>query len=333
MMSIRNKQRPFRILKYLYENTDENHPVSTSELVRIFQAEDAHANRKTVKDDIEVLKGEGFDITTIRSRNHSFFMASRKFEVIEIKLLIDAINSAKFISAERSATLIGKLTGMMSKPQSEKIRRHLYTVGHVTSGTRQCYYIADAITDAINCGEKIFFQYSDYNREKDKCLSRGGAIYTVSPYSIVWNDNHLYVCGYSDHEQKIMYYRIDRMCNIGMAHVKAVPLPEGIDVEECVQKQFRKFARDDVEVILECQDELMNYIIDEFGEDVETRKVSEDAFCVKVNVANSPAFYGWVFSFEGKARILGPEEILDKYRSMIETSNRMFWKKREKKSE
>ena len=88
MMSIRNKQRPFRILKYLYENTDENHPVSTPKLVKIFQAEDAHANRKTVKDDIDVLKGEGFDIATIKSRNHSFFMASRKFEVMEIKLLI-----------------------------------------------------------------------------------------------------------------------------------------------------------------------------------------------------------------------------------------------------
>ncbi len=102
MMSIRNKQRPFRILKYLYENTDENHPVSTPELVRIFQAEDTHANRKTAKDVIDVLKGEGFDITMIRSRNHSFFITSRNFEFMEIKLLIHAINSVNVISAEKA---------------------------------------------------------------------------------------------------------------------------------------------------------------------------------------------------------------------------------------
>ena len=333
MMSIRNKQRPFRILKYLYENTDENHPVSTPKLVKIFQAEDAHANRKTVKDDIDVLKGEGFDIATIKSRNHSFFMASRKFEVMEIKLLIDAVTTATFISEERRATLIGKLTSMMSKPQAEKVHRQLYTAGHVTSDTRQCYYIADVITDAINCREKIFFQYSDYNGEKEKRLCRGGAIYTVSPYAIVWNDNHFYVFGYSDHEQKIMNYRMDRMCNIGKAHTKAVPLPEGVDVAACVQKQFCKFAGDDVEVILECRNDVMNYIIDQFGEEVETWKVSRDTFQVKVNVADCPAFYSWVFTFEGKIQIAEPEEIRENYRLMVKAAGRMFRKKRKNKSE
>ena len=106
MTNIRNKQRPFRMLKYLYENTDENHPVSTPELVRIFQAEDAHASRKTVKDDIDVLVGEGFDIVTIRSTQNSFFLANRKFELPELKLLIDAVSSSKFISKEKSEDLI-----------------------------------------------------------------------------------------------------------------------------------------------------------------------------------------------------------------------------------
>ena len=122
MTNIRNKQRPFRMLKYLYENTDENHPVSTPELVKIFQAEDAHASRKTVKDDIDVLIGEGFDIVTVRSTQNSFFLANRKFEIPEIKLLIDAVSSSRFINKEKSAALIEKLTGMVSKAQAEKIR-------------------------------------------------------------------------------------------------------------------------------------------------------------------------------------------------------------------
>ena len=114
MTNIRNKQRPFRMLKYLYENTDENHPVSTPELVKIFQAEDAHASRKTIKDDIDVLIGEGFDIVTVRSTQNSFFLANRKFEIPEIKLLIDAVSSSRFINREKSAVLIEKLTGMVT---------------------------------------------------------------------------------------------------------------------------------------------------------------------------------------------------------------------------
>ena len=149
MTNIRNKQRPFRMLKYLYENTDENHPVSTPELVKIFQAEDAHASRKTIKDDIDVLIGEGFDIVTVRSTQNSFFLANRKFEIPEIKLLIDAVSSSRFINPEKSAVLIEKLTGMVSKAQAEKIRRHLYTADRVKADNRQIYYIVDAVTDAI----------------------------------------------------------------------------------------------------------------------------------------------------------------------------------------
>ncbi len=166
MTNIRNKQRPFRMLKYLYENTDENHPVSTPELVKIFQAEDAHASRKTVKDDIDVLVGEGFDIVTVRSTQNSFFWGSRIFELPEIKLLIDAVSSARFISKEKSAELVSKLTGLVSRQQARKVRRHLYMADRVKAENHQLYYIVDAITDAINERKKICFQCFEYNSAK-----------------------------------------------------------------------------------------------------------------------------------------------------------------------
>ena len=141
--------------------------MSTPELVRIFTAEDAHAYRMTVKDDIDVLLGEGFDIVTLRSRNHSFYLGSRKFDLPELGLLIDAVASCGFIDDKTSEKLIEKLKGMVSRHQAEKLKRHLYLPG---DGTRQDYYTAIAITDAINAGEKIFFQYPG-------C---GGKICTVS---------------------------------------------------------------------------------------------------------------------------------------------------------
>ena len=330
MTSIRNKQRPFRLLKYLYENTDENHPVSTPELVKIFKAEDAHANRKTIKDDIDVLLGEGYDIVTIKSKQNSFFLASRKFEIPEIRLLIDAVSSSRFINAEKSAALIGKLTGMLSRWQADKVRRHLYAADLVKSDNKQIYYIVDAVTDAINEGKKIRFQYFDYNGVKEKCLRHGGAEYSVSPYALVWDDNHYYMCGYSDSKKMIANYRVDRMCNTEMKKEKAVPLPEGFSMDDYVRQQFHMFAGDEKEVILECRDEMMKYIIDQFGEDVVTWKVSDGTFRAKVSVADSPTFYGWVFPFEGKIQIAEPEEIREKYRSMVKAANRTFRKKRER---
>ena len=320
MTNIRNKQRPFRMLKYLYENTDENHPVSTPELVKIFQAEDAHASRKTIKDDIDVLIGEGFDIVTVRSTQNSFFLANRKFEIPEIKLLIDAVSSSRFINPEKSAVLIEKLTGMVSKAQAVKIRRHLYTADRVKADNRQIYYIVDAVTDAINDGKKICFQYFEYDGDKKKLLRRNGVRYYVSPYALVWDDNHYYMLGFSDDRQRIVNYRVDRMCNTGMTEEDAVPMPAGFDMEEYVQHQFRMFAGDEVEVVLECRNEIMKYIVDQFGEDVETWPASETTFFAKVSVADSPTFYGWVFPFEGKVKIAEPQEIRDKYMAMVKAA-------------
>lgn len=181
MTSIRNKQRPFSILKYLYENTDKNHPVSTPELVRIFQAEDAHANRKTIKDDIDVLCGEGFAIVTIRSAKHSFYLRKREYEPLEINLLIDAVSASGFITEAQRRALAEKLIGMLSKAQAVKVRRHLYTTDRTGLDTRHDYCLVRVMAKAVEYREKILFQYYDYNGNKEKYLSRGGAIHIVSP--------------------------------------------------------------------------------------------------------------------------------------------------------
>ena len=287
---IRNKQRPFRLLRYLFENTDEEHPVTTTELVEIFQAEDAHASRKTVKDDIDILVKEGFDIITVRSTQNSFFLGSRSLEVPELKLLIDAVSSCRFISKEKSAVLIDKLKKMTSRGQADKLTRHMYVADRLKADNHQLLYIVDTITDAINAGTKIRFQYFDYNASKERFLRHDGAVYIVSPYALLWDDNNYYMCAYSDAREGITNYRVDRMCNT-----------------------FRL----ETEVTLECTNEMMRYIIDRFGEEVETWNSSDDTFNVKVHVTDSPTFYGWVFSFAGKVRITGPDRIRDKYVAMV----------------
>jgi predicted DNA-binding transcriptional regulator YafY len=139
------------------------------------------------------------------------------------------------------------------------------------------------------------------------------------------------MCGYSDARQMVVNFRVDRMCNTEIKEENAVPLPEGFSMDDYVRQQFHMFAGDKTEVVLECQDDMMKYIIDQFGEEVETWKVSEDTFRAKVSVADSPTFYGWVFPFEGKIQIAEPEEIREKYRSMVKAASRTSRKKREKK--
>ena len=248
-------------------------------------------------------------------------------------MLIDAVSASRFITPDKSEALISKLTSMVSRTQAGKVRRHTYSADHVKSDNWQIYYIVDAITDAINEGKKIRFQYFDYNGLKEKCLRHDGAEYSVSPYALVWDDNHYYMIGYSDAKQLIVNFRVDRMCRTSMKEEKAVPLPEGFSMDDYVRRQFHMFAGDKTEVILECQDDMMKYIIDQFGEEVETWKVSEDTFRAKVSVADSPTFYGWVFPFEGKIMIAEPEEIRERYRSMVKAVNRKFRKERAKQED
>lgn len=318
MSTVRNKQRLLRLLRYLYMNTDEDHPVTTNDLVALFQEEDANASRKTVKDDIDILIEEGFDIVTVKSYYNSFFMGSRPLELPEIKLLIDAISSARFITKDKSEQLIEKLSQFVSKSQSEKLVRHIYTADRLKTDNTQIYYTVDAITDAIDQERKIQFQYFDYTPEKDKILKHNGYVYICSPYALVWDDNHYYVVGYSEKHQAIGNFRIDRIHHPMIRSEAATPVPANFDIEEHVNKSIRMFGGDEVEVTLECQNNLMRYVIDRFGEDINTWKSSEETFRAKVKVADSPTFYGWLFQFGGKIKIVDPKSVIKEYKHILE---------------
>jgi predicted DNA-binding transcriptional regulator YafY len=317
MSQLRNKQRLLRMLKYLYQNTDENHPVTTNELVDIFTDANANATRKTVKDDIDVLVNEGYDIVKIRSYYNAFFMASREFELPELKLLIDAVSSSRFITKEKSDTLIKKLTGLTSKYEAEKLVRHLYTAGRMKQDNSGIYYIVDRINDAINEEKKITFQYYDYTTEKEKVLRHEGETYVVSPYSLLWDDNHYYMIGYLDKRSAVNVFRVDRITNLEISEDAAIPQPGDFNLDEFARTVFDMYAGEEQEVVLECRNEVMKSVIDHFTDEVEAWEVSQMHFRVKAVVSTSPTFYGWLFQFAGKMRPISPETVVDEYRDML----------------
>ena len=208
------KPRILYLKKILEERTDEEHPLSTTQLINILNDEyGISAHRTTVTKDIAALQEFGMDIVTIHSTQSKYFVASRKFELPELKLLIDAVESSKFITKKKSETLIEKIHTMTSPGQVAKLKRNNYVVNRIKPDNEQIYYIIDAINDAINAGKQISFQYYDYTGLKKKVLKNKGEVYKLSPYKLLWCGDYYYVLGYSEKKSKVINFRVDRIAS------------------------------------------------------------------------------------------------------------------------
>lgn len=305
------KRRLMVLIKYLYEYTDENHQITSDELIQYLQKSNVPANKKTLKNDIDLMVEFGLDIVTVSSKPNRYFWGERRFEIPELKLLIDAVSSSRFITQKKSRQLGEKLSGLASINQKQELKRHVYATNRVKSSNEQIYYSVDKVNEAINKGKRISFQYSEYDGNKKKILRNNGEVYELSPYALFWNEDFYYVVGYSEKHNNVSAFRADRLHNPEILDKKAVAQPSDFDIDNYSGAIFEMYDGEDVEVSLECKTYLMKYIIDRFGEEVKTKRRSDEYFIVTVNVALSPIFYGWVFQFGGDMRILSPKKAVE----------------------
>lgn len=325
MITNKTRERLLLILELLYRKSDERHPISSVEISNYLDEKGIPTDRKTLATDMKLLMSRDYDLIMIKSSPNKFFIGSRALEVPELKLLIDAVSSSRFITDKKSKELIKKLKTLCSEPQAEELSRHVIAAGRVKADNRNIYYIVDTITDAINERKKIKFQITDYNGLKKKILKNDGEEYIVSPYTLYWNEDYYYVIGYSDKHENISAFRVDRLANVKVIDEKRKPRPKDFKARDYADKIFSMYAGECETVELECENSLMKYIIDRFGIDVETEPVEgtnpespEGRFKAKVEVALTPTFYGWVFQFGGKIRILGPEKVWQEIQKMID---------------
>ena len=316
------KPRILCLLKLLEKYTDEEHPLTTSELSSLLEKEyGLTVHRITFKKDIESLQAMEYDIVETRSSQNKYFLGSREFELPELKLLIDAVESSKFITSTKSKELIEKIHNLTSIHQVEKLKRNNYVVKNVKPNNEQIYYIVDAINDAINANKQISFQYYDYTGLKKKVLKNKGEIYKLSPYHLVWNGDYYYVLGYSEKREKVISFRVDRIANVpNILDKNNIPMPKNFDLNDFTKSVFFMYGGDKVQVNLRCENGLMKTIVDRFGEGVTTLAYDMESFRVVVDVEASPTFYGWVFGFGGRIEILGPQSVKDEYIHMVEDS-------------
>ena len=206
----------------------------------------------------------------------------------------------------------------------EELKRNIYAAGRIKADNESFLYIVDAVNEAITRKRKISFQYTDYTPKKKKILKNDGEVYTLSPYALFWNDDYYYAVGYSDKHKNVSSFRVDRICNIRMSDEKSVREPDDFSLERYSRQIFEMYDGDTVRVKLECRNELMRYVIDRFGEDVATEIATEKTFYAYPEVALSPNFYSWLFTFAGEIRIIAPERAKEEYLNKVRAAAEGF---------
>lgn len=313
------KLRPIYLVNILKERTDEDHYLTTSQLCAILKNEyGIETHRTTIKSDIEMLQQAGIGIQAVRSTQNQYNFIERDFDIAELKLLIDAVQSAKFMTKTKSDQLVSKLTALAGVNKARELKRNLVVDGRNKLENEQILMIVDAINDAINQRRKIRFQKVEYNVKKDRVLHHGGETYTFSPYSLVWDGDFYYVVGYSDKYQSIGSHRVDRIYQRPeILDEAAVPAPLGFDVNKYINTTFRMYNAPRREVELVCDNGVMDAIIDRFGPDVETYACDQQNFRVIAEVAVGTVFFNWIFGFNGKVKIKAPEDVKEQYKDQV----------------
>lgn len=314
-MKNESQQALLLLQQYLYQQTDEQHPVSVTDILAFWQQHGIQAGRKSVYTDIELLQNAGMDIVCVKSSQNRYFVGQRLFELPELKLLVDAVESSRFITEKKSTALIKKLGHLTSTAQAEQLNRHIYMGGTPKPENESIYYNVDTIHNAVQKKQQITFQYFEYTPKKEKILKHDGYKYRFSPYAMIWNRDCYYAVGWSEKHGKIAQFRVDRMTAVEPLEQTAVQTLD-FDPAEYVRKVFGMYPDDLCTVKLLCDNEVMRSVIDRFGENVWTETVDEQHFRAAVEVAPSPPFFSWIFTFGGKIRIISPLTVLEEMRDM-----------------
>ena len=308
------------LAKILGEQTDENHPLTVAEMIKELEAYGICAERKSIYSDLEALQSFGLDIATQKSRGTGYFVASRTFELPELKLLTDAVASSKFITEKKSTQLIKKLETLASVHEAKQLHRQVYVLGRVKTENETIYYNVDVIHEAIGQNRKISFQYFEYTVDKEKHLRHGGKRYRVSPYALSWDDENYYMIGHYEEREGLTHFRVDKMLNIQLLEEKREELPQGMafHLGDYSKKMFNMFAGEEQQIELQFDNSLIGVVIDRFGGDVPVVRVDENSFLIHITASVSPTFLAWVFSFGDRVRILSPKSLAERFQSMLQ---------------
>ena len=318
--SSNQKLKILYLMKMLLEKTDEENTMTINDMIAELERYGINAERKSIYDDIEALRYYGIDIATRKSKTTDYFVASRVFELPELKLLVDAVQCSKFITYKKSNELIKKIESLASSHQAALLHRQVYVANRVKAINENIYYNVDRLHVAIAENKQVSFKYYDYDIKKEKKYRKNGELYFVSPYALSWDDENYYLITFSEKYNDFTHYRVDRMTNIEIIDQPRTILPdnEQFNIAEYSKKVFNMFGGEEETVRLQFDNSLVNTVIDRFGKDVTLDKVDDSSFSIRINVAISSTFFSWIAQFGNKVKILSPESVIEKYQNSIQ---------------
>ncbi len=321
------KLKLMRLMQILLKETDDNHSLTMEQILAKLQSYDISAERKSIYADMEALRLYGIDIIgEKRNRTCYYHVGAREFELAELKLLVDAVQSSKFITERKSKKLIKKLEGFLSRHDAKKLQRQVYVSGRIKTINEKIYYNVDMIHEAIASNVKIKFQYYNWDVDKNMVLRHDGDDFCISPWGLLWDDENYYLIGYDSLAGIIKHYRVDKMLNLNLTTDKR----EGrqhfreYDMAVYTKKHFGMFDGKEERVKIEFKNYFAGVVIDRFGKDVTMRKSDDEHFIAVVDVAVSEQFLGWIFALGSGARIVGPENVVERMREQIQMEREMY---------
>lgn len=303
------KLKLLALMNYLMEETDETHAVSLTQLQEELERCGIAAERKSIYDDMEALRRWGLDVKFERGRG--YFIASREFELPELKLLVDAVQSSRFITQKKTLSLIRKIEGLCSVHEARLLQRQVYVAGRVKTMNESVYYNVDELSAAISDDKQIRFRYFNYGIDKSRQYRRDGAHYEVSPFALIWDDENYYLLAWDASSRRMKHYRVDKMSDIEALEQIRCGKEEfaRMEMSSYAQKVFGMFGGEVQKVWLRMEKHLVGAVVDRFGRDVPITPDGEDHFTVTLDVVVSPQFYAWVFGFGADAEILAPASV------------------------
>ena len=314
------KLKVLYLMKILMERTDENHSITMPEIISALEAYGISAERKSIYSDIESLRTYGLDIVgEAEGKTFYYRVVDRTFELAELKLLVDSVQSAKFITEKKSNELIKKIESLSSRYEAQQLQRQVYTSNRIKTLNESIYYNVDLLHDAINENSQIKFHYFQWNADKKMELRKDGAYYVVSPWGLSWDDENYYMVAFDAAANKIKHYRVDKMLHIELIgeEREGKNYFDKFDMALYAKKMFGMFAGEEESVKIECHNRLAGVMIDRFGKDVTMIKKDSEHFTVNVKVAVSKQFLAWVMALGSDAKIIGPDWVVQQVKDEL----------------
>ena len=312
------------LLKIFYEYTDDEHTLTINEIIEKLKLYGISAERKSLYSDIEALRKFGLDIPDYEPETHGYYLGEREFQLTELKLLIDIVQSSKFITEKKSLELITKLTKLTSRELGKKLKTKIHISNRVKSMNENIYYNIDKLYEAIDNDIQVSFRYFKYTPAKTKEFTHNGEKRFVNPVALTFNNENYYLIAYNKQYKGFVHYRVDRMMDIELTDKLRILPPKPFDVNEYEKTVFSMYGGSETNVEIEFHDSMANVVFDHFGRDIIIMPSKPGRFITRLKVSVSPTFLSWIIGFGDKAKVISPQWVINELFQMIDDFYRIY---------